>query len=93
MTLEPYPSRGRQDAEAASLAEYGPDRALLAALAVRVPSIANCGIPEDRASVTWTLREAVAWSDGTPFAANGVVSTWRLCAASWGGCASASRFR
>lgn len=96
-TLNPYLSRGTKDAEAASLvieplAEHDPDGVLVPALAARIPTIANGGIPEDRTSVTWSLREDVVWSDGTPLTANDVVATWRLCTASGVGCARASRF-
>jgi peptide/nickel transport system substrate-binding protein len=33
---------------------------------------------EDNLSLTFTLREGVTWSDGTPFTANDVVFTWNL---------------
>ena len=54
---QPYLSKGTKHAEAASLmieplAEYDPDGMLIAALAVRIPSVANGGILEDRTSVT-----------------------------------------
>lgn len=96
-TLNPYLSRGTKDAEAASLvveplAEHDPDGVLVPALAARIPSIANGGIPEDRTSVTWTLREDAVWSDGTPLTAHDVVSTWRFCTASGVPCARTSRF-
>lgn len=42
--------------------------------------------------MTWSLRDDVVWSDGTPFTADDVVSTWRFCNASGAGCARASRF-
>ena len=96
-TLNPYLSIGTKDAVAGSLvveplAEYDPDGVLVPALAARIPSIANGGIPDDLTSVTWSLREDVVWSDGTPFTANDVVATWRFCTASGAGCARASRF-
>ena len=96
-TLNPYLSRGTKDAEAASLvieplAEYDPDGMLIPALAARIPSVANGGIPQDRTSVTWSLRDDVVWSDGTPFTAHDVVSTWQYCTASSVDCARTSRF-
>lgn len=96
-TLNPYLSRGTKDAEAATLvieplAEYDPDGMLIPALAARIPSVANGGIPQDRTSVTWSLRDDVVWSDGTPFTAHDVVSTWRYCTASSVDCARTSRF-
>ena len=95
--LNPYLSRGSKDAEAASLvieplAEYNPDGVLVAVLATRIPTIANGGIPEDRTSITWTLRENVVWSDGTPLTASDIVFTWRYCTAPGGGCAHTARF-
>ena len=95
--LNPYLSRGTKDAEAASLvieplAEYNPDGVLVAVLAARIPTIANGGIPEDRTRITWSLRENVVWSDGTPLTANDVVFTWRYCTAPGGGCAHTARF-
>jgi peptide/nickel transport system substrate-binding protein len=33
---------------------------------------------EDNLQLTFTLREGVTWSDGTPFTANDVVFTWNL---------------
>ena len=96
--LNPYLSSGSKDAEAASLvieplAEYNPDGVLVAVLATRIPTIANGGVPKDRTSITWSLRENVVWSDGTPLTANDVVFTWRYCTAPGGGCAHAARFQ
>ena len=95
--LNPYLSRGTKDATAASLvieplAEYNPNGEIVAVLATRVPTIENGGISPDRTSITWNLRADVVWSDGTPLTANDVVSTWRYCTASGGGCAQAPRF-
>ncbi|MCY4593401.1 MAG: ABC transporter substrate-binding protein, partial [Bryobacterales bacterium] len=95
--LNPYLSRGTKEAEAASLvleplAEYNPDGVLVAALATRIPTLANDGVSEDRTRITWTLREDVTWSDGTPLTADDVVFTWQYCTAPGGGCAQAARF-
>ena len=95
--LNPYLSRGTKEAEAASLvieplAEYNPDGVLVPVLATHVPTLANGGISEDRTRITWSLREDVLWSDGTPFTAEDVVFTWQFCAETGGRCARASRF-
>ena len=96
-TLNPYLSRGTKDAEAASLvieplAEYNPDGVLIPVLAERIPTVANGGISEDRSRITWSLREDVLWSDGTPLTAQDVVATWQLCAGDESSCASAALF-
>ena len=96
-TLNPYLSRGTKDAEAASLvieplAEYNPDGVLVPVLAKRIPTVANGGISEDRTRITWSLREDVAWSDGTPLTASDVVFTWQFCGGSGPSCARASTF-
>ena len=95
--LNPYLSRGTKEAEAASLvleplAEFNPDGDLVAALATHIPTLANGGVSDDRTSITWTLREGVTWSDGTPLSADDVVFTWQYCTAPGGGCANAARF-
>lgn len=95
--LNPYLSRGTKDTEAASLvleplAEYDPDAQLVAVLATRIPTLENGGVSEDLTQITWTLREGVVWSDGTPFTAHDVVFTWHYCTAPGSGCAATRRF-
>lgn len=95
--LNPYVSPGIKDAEAASLvieplAEYDPDGELVPVLATRIPTLANQGISADRTRITWTLREDVVWSDGSPFTAGDVVFTWRYCTAPEAGCVRAKNF-
>ncbi|MDE2928089.1 MAG: ABC transporter substrate-binding protein [Acidobacteriota bacterium] len=95
--LNPYLSRGTKEAEGASLvieplAEYNPDGELVPVLADKVPTLANGGVSADRTRITWTLREDVVWSDGTPCTAEDVVFTWRYCTAPDAGCVHAAKF-
>jgi len=89
----PYLSSGTKDLLAGSLvveplAEIGPDGALIAALAAEIPTSGNGGLSEDGLSITWTLRDDVLWSDGTPFTSADVVFTYNYCADEATGCAS-----
>ena len=47
---------------------------------------------EDLTSITWTLRDDVLWSDGSPFTAADVVFTYNYCVNPDTGCGSLSRF-
>ena len=47
----------------------------------------------DLRSITWTLRDDVVWSDGTPFTAHDVAFTAAYCLDPSGGCASAASFQ
>jgi peptide/nickel transport system substrate-binding protein len=86
-------STGTKDLLASSLvleplAEFDPDGNIVPALAAEVPTAENGGISEDQTQITWTLKEGVLWSDGTPFTANDVVFTWQYCIDELTGCAS-----
>ena len=35
-------------------------------LAESIPTIDNGGVAEDLTSISWTLKEGLEWSDGTP---------------------------
>lgn len=88
-----YLSNGTKDLLAGSLvleplAEIGPDGALIPALAAEIPTVGNGGLPADGASITWTLRDDVLWSDGTPFTSADVVFTYNYCADEATGCAT-----
>ena len=83
-SLNPFLSGGTKELLASSLileplAEFDPAGELVPALAAEVPSVENGGIAEDFTSVTWTLKDGVTWSDGTPFTAADVVFTWEYC--------------
>ena len=95
--LNPYLSSGYKDGEAASLvieplAEYNPNGELVPVLATRIPTLANQGISADRTRITWTLREDIVWSDGTPLTAGDVVFTWQYCTAPDAGCIQTKAF-
>jgi len=86
-------SGGTKDALASSivnepLARFDPEGSLVPWLAAEIPTTANGGIPADQTSVTWTLKEGVMWSDGTPFTANDVAFTWEYCVADGSGCSA-----
>lgn len=89
--LIPWLSNGEKDVEAASpglepLAGYRPDGSLVPRLAATIPSRANGGISADGATITWTLKQGVRWSDGTAMTAEDVVFTWKYCLAHGSGC-------
>ncbi len=88
-----YLSSGTKDLLAGSLvleplAEFGPDGALVPALAAEIPTAGNGGLSDDGLSITWTLRDDVLWSDGTPFTSADVVFTYNYCADEATGCAT-----
>ena len=95
--LNPYLTGGTKDLEAASLvleplARFDESGRLIPWLAESVPTVANGGISADLQVVTWTLRENLLWSDGSPVTAADVVFTARYCLDPAGGCAQRSRF-
>lgn len=86
-------SSGTKDILAASLvmeplAETAPDGSLVPALAAEIPTVENGGVAEDFTSMTWTLKEGVVWSDGTPFTADDVVFTYEYCTDELTGCSA-----
>ena len=85
-------SSGTKDLLASSLvleplAEFAPDGSIVPALATEIPTVGN-GVADDFSSITWTLRDDVLWSDGTPFTADDVVFTWEYCADPETGCSA-----
>ena len=93
----PYLASGFKDMDAGAvtlepLASYDPDGNLVPRLAVDIPTIANGGVAADQASITWTLREGLKWSDGSDMTARDVVFTWRYCTHAETGCTNASAF-
>jgi len=55
-------------------------------LAKEIPTVENGGVAEDLKSITWSLRDDIVWSDGTPFTAEDVVFTGEYCMDETGGC-------
>ena len=89
--LNPYLSSGTKDIDASAivlepLANIGPDGQFVPVLAAEIPTLENGGVSEDLTSITWTLREGVLWSDGTPFTAADVIFTWEYCTHEEAGC-------
>ncbi len=89
--LNPYLSSGTKDIDASAivlepLANIGPDGQFVPVLAAEIPTLENGGVSEDLTSITWTLRDDVLWSDGTPFTAADVIFTWEYCTHEEAGC-------
>ncbi len=83
-TLNPLLSGGTKELLAASLileplAEYDAAGNLVPALAADIPTVDNGGVSDDLMSITWTLKDGVTWSDGTPLTADDVVFTYDYC--------------
>src|SRR5690606_34478473 len=82
--INPYLSTGTKDYYAGSLVleplfHYDPQGNLVPVLAEDIPTVENGGFAEDLMSITWTLKEGVVWSDGTPLTAEDLVFTWQYC--------------
>jgi peptide/nickel transport system substrate-binding protein len=95
--MNPYLSGGTKDIEASSLvieplARYDETATLVPWLAQEIPTLENGGFSEDLTQLTWTLREGLTWSDGTPVTAEDVVFSWRYCTAEGTGCAQEGKF-
>ena len=96
--LNPYLSGGTKDIHAASLileplARYDENGDMVPWLAAGIPTLDNGGVAQDLMSITWTLRDDVVWSDGTPFTAEDVAFTAAYCMDPSGGCSSAAAFQ
>jgi peptide/nickel transport system substrate-binding protein len=74
------------------LAAFSQDTSLVPKLATEIPTVENGGVAEDLMSVTWTLKEGVVWSDGTPLTSADVVFSWEYCMAEGSGCSFTDRF-
>ncbi len=96
-TLNPFLSGGTKEVEAASLiieplARYDQNGNMVAWLANSIPTVENGGVSEDLKSITWTIREGLVWSDGSPFTSADVVFTYEYCTHPEGGCAQGQKF-
>ena len=88
-------SSGTKDLLASSLvlealAEFAPDGSLVPALATAIPSTSDGSISEDLTQITWSLRDDILWSDGTPFTSADVVFTYEYCTNEETGCSNES---
>ena len=95
--LNPYLSAGTKDLEAASLileplARHDENGTLVAWLAESVPTVANGGVSDDLTTITWTLRDDLVWSDGSPVTSADVVFTADYCLDPAGGCSGLTQF-
>ncbi|MDP0927050.1 peptide ABC transporter substrate-binding protein [Paracoccus onubensis] len=95
--LNPYLSGIAKEVEAASLvleplARFDENGELVPWLAAEIPTLENGGLSEDLKRITWTLREGLLWSDGSPVTSKDVVFTWRYCSDPDSGCAAAAMF-
>jgi len=95
--INPYLSSGTKDFLAGSLvleplANFNPAGELVPTLAADIPTLENGGISEDLTTITWTLKEGITWSDGTPLTADDVVFTWQYCSTPETGCASLTSY-
>ena len=96
-TQNPYLSGGTKEVESASLvleplAGFDEAGNIYPRLAESIPTTDNGGVAEDLTSITWTLREGLLWSDGTPVTSEDAIFTWQYCTHPEGGCAQASYF-
>ena len=96
-SLNMYLSGGTKEFEAAALvieplARYDSDGVMTPWLVDEVPTVANGGVSEDLTTITWTLRDDILWSDGTPFTAHDVVFTAEYCMHPETGCSVLSQF-
>lgn len=86
-------SSGTKDLLAASmvnepLARFAPDGTIVPVLAAEIPTVDGGGISDDFTSITWTLRDDITWSDGTPFTSDDVLFTHEYCVDEATGCSS-----
>jgi len=96
-TLNPYLSGGTKEVESASLVlesmvRFDNTGEMVPWLAAEIPTVENGGVAEDLTSITWTLKDGLLWSDGTPVTAEDAVFTWQYCTHPEGGCAQVSYY-
>jgi len=97
-TLNPYLSGGTKDIHAASLileplARYDENGNMVPWLATEIPTVENGGVSEDLTSITWTLKEGLIWSDGSPVTSEDVVFTALYCMNEEMGCNALSGYQ
>ncbi len=90
-------SSGSKDVMAGSmalepLANFTPDGGFELKLAEELPTLDNGGVAEDLLSITWTLKEGIMWSDGTPLTAEDARFTWEYCTTPATGCSFTGNF-
>ena len=95
--LNPYLANGGKELQTSSLvleplARYDADGQMVPYLATEIPTIANGGVSEDLTAITWTLRDGLLWSDGTPVTAHDVVFSGEFCLNPDTGCTALDQF-
>lgn len=95
--LNPYLSGGTKDLEASSLVleplvRYDNEGNMVPWLVEEIPTVSNGGVADDLTSITWTLKEGLTWSDGSPVTSADVKFTWEYCTAEGGGCSQLDKF-
>lgn len=85
ITLNPYLAaapivRQVADATTAGLTTIDASGNFQPVLAAELPTLANGGVSADFRTVTWRLRPALRWSDGTPLTADDIQFTWEALA-------------
>ena len=85
ITLNPYLAaapivRQVADATTAGLTTIDTSGNVQPVLAAELPTVANGGVSPDFLTVTWRLRPALRWSDGTPLQADDIKFTWETLA-------------
>ena len=96
-TLNAFLSGGTKDIYGASLiteplVKYDPDGNMVPVLVDEIPTVENGGVAADLTSITWTLKDGLLWSDGTPFTAADVAFTGNYCLDPDMGCNALSQF-
>ena len=91
--LNPYLANGSKELESAALvleplARYDTTGNMVPYLAAEIPTVANGGVSEDLTSITWTLRDNIVWSDGSPVTSADVVFSAEFCMNPDTGCTS-----
>jgi peptide/nickel transport system substrate-binding protein len=83
--LNGHLSTGTKDYDASRavyepLAGFNRDGEFVPILAAAIPSLENGDLSPDGTTVTWHLKQGVAWHDGSPFTADDVIFTWEYAA-------------
>jgi peptide/nickel transport system substrate-binding protein len=95
--LNPYLSGGTKDIDGSALileplANIAPDGSLVPVLAEDIPTLENGDVSEDLTTITWTVKEGVLWSDGSPLTLDDFIFTWQYCTDPEAGCAQTEYF-
>jgi peptide/nickel transport system substrate-binding protein len=74
------------------LTQNDPDGNFVPVLAADLPTADNGGLSDDLLTVTWTLKEGLLWSDGTPVTSEDIRHTWLAASDPANGSAVASEY-